>query len=1072
MSLLIAPYNNAMRLGQGFNSYTQQICIDDAVVIDPGREENVVNNSGLTMKMLAEQTGTLSALERLPGLASSSTVEPSETARSQGTLGPAGSANPPAAQSSSSSLQIKAKDNTERATPAHKADSAASKPVDPKAKRSQEREKMLKDATSFGEAKSLDEIMETLTDLKQRVEEQTTSGIQDVRRKTAELPWTVKDAHGPGQVVTYTSKFVNKLSEITDEMSISGSLSIKYNAIGGSGSGSFFDAEKFYDSDLKYFVSVKVVNQTINYKDPLAFVPLRSVMKDQEKFNNTFGDSFISGFLEGGEFTALVLVNIHNKNKKRDITAQAKVALTAGPVEVSAQGNVKLAEENIKNNSETSVYVRWCGGGNIKPYDDEWTIDSVMAAAARFPALVGLFPQRTYAVLTKYETLRSYLALKPAKLTPLRYELAQMYTNILLDAYMEYKSLARRISSDIADVQAGLKEIQSYDMSTRLERSTALKNANLDFFPETLIGLDAARRAIRNQMNLIVREVDLLTEDPEVASDASHKQPFVGPASFSILLPEVNLLNSRKRSNVSPLDVKRINSVSDTKQAVVDDTDENSPPLFNPNTTALRLGADEQAKVAELDWQSEGIGALYQVSPPVGDQDSGFLFCTLDFAQSEESISEISAVMDSNGMLASLVFGFNNGLIFTYGKPVAQTDLDSAPECQKLSNIDPVGERIVSGVIQILDYTNESGEPKQRVVGLRLTISEERKLEALCTSASAGQWKLTPHLFGIPSSGLKLAGLWGRMQEDGSDAGVRRLGFIWGQVISTSSIAEGKTSKPEHITSLSRSVWPKMSEPLKVKFPSPLIGTPRMILGPHYLKSSDKQTMDRLHMKVEMSKLTAAGFDLSASTRIKEDSMFCNWMVLPEIKSTIINSGEVDVQDCQGKISVEVSINFPRPFQDKTVPDIQCWFTALSATPKGSNEAIHVKITVLPNEVTHLGAKVKIEALKDTRLQDVRIGWIAHSKPPESNSDFVSGNVLINDIEKSGKRELKLSAPLTDKPISQFVGINELHAETKSPISFAATILPETSKDTVCLNASSLGSSDVHVLGLTWIVSM
>ncbi|KAE8242705.1 hypothetical protein A4X13_0g7048 [Tilletia indica] len=88
---------------------------------------------------------------------------------------------------------------------------------------------------------------------------------------------------------------------------------------------------------------------------------------------------------------------------------------------------------------------------------------------------------------------------------------------------------------------------------------------------------------------------------------------------------------------------------------------------------------------------------------------------------------------------------------------------------------------------QDIDYTDESGEPQQRVVGLRLTISEERKLEALCTSASAGQWKLTPHLFGIPSSGLKLAGLWGRMQEDGSDAGIGRLWFIWGQVISTSS---------------------------------------------------------------------------------------------------------------------------------------------------------------------------------------------------------------------------------------------------------------------------------------------
>lgn len=53
MALLLAPYNNAMRLGQGFNSYTQQVCIDDAVVVDPDRPANVVTNIGDTMGDLA-----------------------------------------------------------------------------------------------------------------------------------------------------------------------------------------------------------------------------------------------------------------------------------------------------------------------------------------------------------------------------------------------------------------------------------------------------------------------------------------------------------------------------------------------------------------------------------------------------------------------------------------------------------------------------------------------------------------------------------------------------------------------------------------------------------------------------------------------------------------------------------------------------------------------------------------------------------------------------------------------------------------------------------------------------------
>ncbi len=84
MALLIAPYNNAMRLGQGydylvqlvaaafgsltifirFNSYTQQICVDDAVVIDPNRAENVVTNDGTTMRIMVQKSATPSAWTR------------------------------------------------------------------------------------------------------------------------------------------------------------------------------------------------------------------------------------------------------------------------------------------------------------------------------------------------------------------------------------------------------------------------------------------------------------------------------------------------------------------------------------------------------------------------------------------------------------------------------------------------------------------------------------------------------------------------------------------------------------------------------------------------------------------------------------------------------------------------------------------------------------------------------------------------------------------------------------------------------------------------------------------------
>ncbi|WXC40211.1 hypothetical protein QX201_000049 [Fusarium graminearum] len=47
------------------------------------------------------------------------------------------------------------------------------------------------------------------------------------------------------------------------------------------------------------------------------------------------------------------------------------------------------------------------------------------------------------AILTKYEALRSFMALKPEKLLPIMYENAAIYTNALLDAYMDYKNVSQ-----------------------------------------------------------------------------------------------------------------------------------------------------------------------------------------------------------------------------------------------------------------------------------------------------------------------------------------------------------------------------------------------------------------------------------------------------------------------------------------------------------------------------------------------------------------------------------------------------------------------------------------------------
>jgi hypothetical protein len=458
---------------------------------------------------------------------------------------------------------------------------------------------------------------------------------------------------GPSQTVTYTTRFVDRLSDVTEDMSVSASLSIKAGKVGGSGKGSFVDSDKFKESDLNFYISVKVVNQTINFKDPLVYNPLRSVNKDN--FREIYGDSFISGFVEGGEFNALVSMKILNKAKKSDIQAEAKVALTVGPVDVSGQASLGIARSNIETNTETTIQVSWSGGGHIKPMEQQWDIQSLMAAAARFPDLVADCPQRTYAILTKYDSLRSFVAAKPAAYTALQYENAQIYTSTLLDAFVSYKSLYKRLGEHIFGVQGKLLEITPWSDEEQKKVSTYPtavtrmggpkdKDTGLYPFQETeanfeasIKGLSDARTAVRRQMARIVNEVDLMEKDPKLATDEDHVEPYQNPVAFEARLPKIDV-PEKLRVKGNPLSGKAIQ----TKQ----------------------LTEDEEKALAEEE-------EAFRKSHAAGDTSfAGQTFDNLDFVKSDWEVQGIRTEM-ANGALVYLAVKYTNGLLVEKGKVTA-----------------------------------------------------------------------------------------------------------------------------------------------------------------------------------------------------------------------------------------------------------------------------------------------------------------------------------------------------------------------------------------------------------------
>jgi hypothetical protein len=207
----------------------------------------------------------------------------------------------------------------------------------------------------------------------------------------------------PSQIVTFTSKYINKLSDVANAMNISGSLSIKYGEISGGGSGSYVgtstppfqiarshrtvqvDSDTFIASELNYLVSVKVINQTINVKDQLDFYPLNEHKDAQntidfEQFTKVYGDSFISGFQEGGSFIAIVSIKSLDTSNLTDIKANAHLALQVGVGSLDANADVSLQKQALNKQAEVSITVNWSGGGQLKRDTDKWSIDTLMAS--------------------------------------------------------------------------------------------------------------------------------------------------------------------------------------------------------------------------------------------------------------------------------------------------------------------------------------------------------------------------------------------------------------------------------------------------------------------------------------------------------------------------------------------------------------------------------------------------------------------------------------------------------------------------------------------------------------------
>ncbi|CAE6443611.1 unnamed protein product [Rhizoctonia solani] len=342
--------------------------------------------------------------------------------------------------------------------------------------------------------------------------------------------------NGVPQVVSYSSRLVSKLSEVTRTMNITSGASIKAGSITVSGNQTAIDETKFSAADINAVVSVKVINQTTRLDDNPQFNTIPGVDND-EKFHRVYGDTYISGFIEGGEFHSIISIRVLDSARKEQIISSLKQKL--------ANVDPKSFTFNLKSSSaftpemkhaETSIFVNWCGGGQIKPAADPWTLETIFRAASAFPNKVALHPQYCWAILTRYThnlSFHSALNTTLSSISVRSYANVNAYAADLLDDYMEYKANLLTIKKVLDEPIGYVLGPGSQPVGVRTE---ALVNA---------------RRKMKEEMGKIVKEIELLEANPSSLPQVMKNSTIESPEVWATRLPKRKVGQTTELESIS-----------------------------------------------------------------------------------------------------------------------------------------------------------------------------------------------------------------------------------------------------------------------------------------------------------------------------------------------------------------------------------------------------------------------------------------------------------------------------------------------------------------------------------------
>lgn len=128
------------------------------------------------------------------------------------------------------------------------------------------------------------------------------------------------------------------------------------DALGGGagGGGNYLSSTALSKSDATYKVTVKVTNQKLIADDMTEFSPIPNVPASM--FNEVYGDTFISGFIQGGVFNGLVMKELADTTKKKEMGANLSLKLAlAGVGKVEGEAKADKVDDTHTGQHSTTI---------------------------------------------------------------------------------------------------------------------------------------------------------------------------------------------------------------------------------------------------------------------------------------------------------------------------------------------------------------------------------------------------------------------------------------------------------------------------------------------------------------------------------------------------------------------------------------------------------------------------------------------------------------------------------------------------------------------------------------------